>query len=119
MPYIIACDAGPGELPSRASHFIAGRLRRSFEVVHRKNQDGGRARLHEWGAAGRIDGFTLAYLGMQDHRLPAPPADLVPRDNVASYPTNFAAISHANFIALTTRGEQLMRSLLPLYLHQN
>ncbi|MFI5800115.1 patatin-like phospholipase family protein [Streptomyces sp. NPDC051677] len=119
VPYIIACDAGPGELPSKASHFVAGRLRRSFEVVHRKNQDGGRARLHEWGAAGRIDGFTLAYLGMQDHRLPAPPADLVPRDNVASYPTNFAAISRANFIALTTRGEQLMRSLLPLYLHQD
>lgn len=117
VSYIIACDAGPGELPSRAPHFFAGRLRRSFEVVHRKNQDAGRARLHEWGAAGRIDGFTLAYLGMQDHRLPAPPADLVPRERVASYPTNFAAMNRADFTAVTTRGEQLTRALLPLYLN--
>ena len=38
-----------------------------------------RSRLHEWAASGRIDGFALAYLGMKDDRLPAPPADLVPR----------------------------------------
>ncbi|RZU36722.1 NTE family protein [Streptomyces sp. BK022] len=117
VSYIVACDAGPGELPAKAPHFFAGRLRRSFEVVHRKNQDAGRARLHEWGAAGRIDGFTLAYLGMQDHRLPAPPADLVPRERVASYPTNFAAMNRADFTAVTTRGEQLTRALLPLYLN--
>lgn len=116
VPYVIACDAGQGELPSTAPHFIARRVARSFETVHRKNQDAGRARLHEWGAAYRIDGFTLAYLGMKDHRLPAAPADLVPRERVASYPTNFKAMNQVDFTALTTRGEQLMRTLLPFYL---
>ncbi|MFD3937112.1 hypothetical protein ACFWSF_03385 [Streptomyces sp. NPDC058611] len=83
---------------------------------HRKSQDSTRARLHEWASSGRIEGSALAYLGMKDERLPTRPADLVARAEVASYPTNFAAISPTNFDALTTRGEQLMRSILPLYL---
>ncbi|WP_369037828.1 hypothetical protein [Streptomyces adonidis] len=53
---------------------------------------------------------------MMDHRLPAPPADLVPRERDASYATNFKAMDQVDFIALTTRGEQLMRTLLPFYL---
>lgn len=52
---------------------------------------------------------------MKDERLPIRPADLVPRSAVASYPTDFAAMSQTNLEALTTRGEQLMRSVLPLY----
>ncbi|WP_211265844.1 hypothetical protein [Actinacidiphila oryziradicis] len=38
-------------------------MSRSFSTVHRKAQDSARARLHEWAATGRIDGFALAYLG--------------------------------------------------------
>jgi NTE family protein len=53
---------------------------------------------------------------MKDDRLPAPPADLVPRSAVASYPTNFAAMARGDFEAITTRGEQLMRTVLPMYL---
>ncbi|MFC4469314.1 patatin-like phospholipase family protein [Streptomyces xiangluensis] len=116
VPFIIACDAGLGELALKAPHFMAGRLNRSFATVHRKAQDSARSRLHEWAASGRIDGFALAYLGMKDNRLPAPPADLVPRSAVATYPTNFAAMSRTNFEAITTRGEQLMRTVLPMYL---
>ncbi|WP_415940108.1 patatin-like phospholipase family protein [Streptomyces sp. 039-1] len=116
VPFIIACDAGLGELALKAPHFMLGRLNRSFVTVHRKAQDSARARLHEWAASGRIDGFALAYLGMKDDRLPAPPADLVPRSAVASYPTNFAAMNRSDFDAITTRGEQLMRTVLPMYL---
>ncbi|MDF6045553.1 hypothetical protein LRD69_26105 [Streptomyces sp. JH14] len=115
VPFIISCDAGPGELPLKAPHFMLGRMIRSFEVVHRKSQDSSRPRLHEWASSGRIDGFALAYLGMKDERLPTRPADLVSRSTVASYPTNFAAMNQTSFDALTTRGEQLMRSILPLY----
>ncbi|MEU5099076.1 patatin-like phospholipase family protein [Streptomyces sp. NPDC020996] len=116
VPFIIACDAGLGELALKAPHFIAGRLNRSFATVHRKAQDSARSRLHEWAASGRIDGFALAYLGMKDDRLPAPPADLVPRSAVATYPTDFAAMSRTHFDTITTRGEQLMRTVLPMYL---
>ncbi|WP_404200210.1 patatin-like phospholipase family protein [Streptomyces tauricus] len=116
VPFIIACDAGLGELALKATHFMPGRLSRSFVTVHRKAQDSARARLHEWAASGRINGFALAYLGMKDDRLPAPPADLVPRSAVAAYPTNFAAMARSDFEAITTRGEQLMRTVLPMYL---
>ncbi|MFJ3800007.1 hypothetical protein ACIPSJ_27460 [Streptomyces sp. NPDC090088] len=75
--------------------------------------------MHEWAASGCIDGFALAYLGMKDHRLPAPPADSVPRSAVATYPTNFAAMTRTHFGAITTRGEQLMRSVLPMYLRSS
>ncbi|MGV9843420.1 patatin-like phospholipase family protein [Streptomyces fungicidicus] len=119
VPFIIACDAGVGELPLQTPHFMTGRLSRSFVTVHRKAQDSARSRLHEWAASGRIDGFALAYLGMKDHRLPAPPADLVPRSAVATYPTNFRAMNRTHFEAITTRGEQLMRTVLPMYLRSS
>ncbi|MEU8787091.1 hypothetical protein [Streptomyces sp. NPDC048637] len=56
---------------------------------------------------------------MKDDRLPAPPADLVPRSAVATYPTNFAAMTRTHFEAITTRGEQLMRTVLPMYLRHS
>jgi NTE family protein len=115
LRYIISCDAGRGKLPASSPHFWPGRLSRSFEITHTKAQDGARTRLHEWAEAGRIDGFILAYLGMRDERLPNPVADLVPRQRVATFGTNFAAMSADNIQALTTRGEQLIRTLPPHY----
>ncbi len=114
-PYIIACDAGRGELRPAAPHFLPWRAARAFDVVHRRAQDAGRTRLHEWAAAGRIRGFVMAYLGMRDDRLPVPVADLIPRQAVADYGTNFSAMRQRDLDNLATRGEQLMRSLLPAY----
>jgi NTE family protein len=51
---------------------------------------------------------------MKDDRLP--PAALVPRSAVAAYPTTFAAMARSDFEAITPRGEQLMRTVLPMYL---
>ncbi|MGP3750101.1 hypothetical protein [Streptomyces sp. IBSNAI001] len=81
---------------------MPGRLSRPFATVHRKAQDSARARLHEWAASGRIAGFALAYPEMKDDRLPAPP-------------TNFAAMARSDFETITIRGEQLMRTVLPMY----
>ena len=115
VDYIVSCDAGRGELQRRAPRFLPGRLSRSFDVVHRRAQDNGRARLHEWAATGRIRGFVMAYLGMRDDRLPIPLADLVPRETVARFGTNFAGMSNESIELLASRGEQLVRSLLPAY----
>ena len=52
---------------------------------------------------------------MRDDRLPIPIADLVPREAVADYPTDFRAMSREALNALSTRGEQLVRALLPHY----
>ena len=115
VDYIIACDAGRGRLPLASGHFAGARLQRSFEIVHRRAQDASRGRLHEAAAAGLIDGFIHAYLGMPDERLPIPVCDLVPADRVRNYPTNFRAISESDLHALSLRGEQLTSSLLSHY----
>ncbi|WP_284741091.1 patatin-like phospholipase family protein [Amycolatopsis sp. RTGN1] len=115
VPYIVCCDAGRGQMVKRSPHFLPARAKRAFEVVHRKAQDAARSRLHEWAANGQIQGFVMAYLGMNDSRLPMPIADLVPRADVADYGTNFSAMSATNVDRLARRGEQLVRALLPYY----
>jgi NTE family protein len=113
--YVVACDAGRGPLVPALPHLWPHRVARSFDVVHRRAQDAGRARLHHAAEAGQLDGFVLAYLGMRDERLPAPLADLVHRDQVAGFPTDFKAMAQADLDLLALRGEQLVRTLLPTY----
>jgi predicted acylesterase/phospholipase RssA len=115
LDYLIAVDAGPGRTAPRAPNFMLGRLKRSFEVAHTRNQDGSRARVHELAAAGNVKGFVYSYLGMRDSRLPIPIADLVERHQVAAYPTNFARMAPADIEAIATRGEQLTRGLIEFY----
>jgi NTE family protein len=116
--HVVACDAGRGPLAPVMPHLWPQRLARSFDVVHRRAQDAGRARLHQAAEAGQLDGFVLAYLGMRDERLPVPLADLIPRHQVAGYPTDFKAMTSADLNLLTLRGEQLVRTLLPTYCPQ-
>ena len=115
--YIISCDAGRGLMDDEyIPYFLPSRLRRSFEAVFRKVQDATRGRLHQYAASGEIDGFILPYLGQQDSRLPIAPADLVPREAVVDYPTNFSPMSEEQIELLARRGEQLTRLLIDLYL---
>lgn len=115
IDYIIACDAGRGKLPPVAGHFAGTRLRRSFDIVHRRAQDTARARLHAATAAGRLQGVVHAYLGMPDERVPVPMADLIPVTAVRHYRTDFKAMTAADMQMITTRGEQLTRVLLAHY----
>ncbi|GAA1370415.1 patatin-like phospholipase family protein [Catellatospora chokoriensis] len=115
VKYIVACDAGVGDPKPHIAQFWPARMKRSFEITHRRAQDGGRAHLHQTRAAGHIDGFVHAYLGMADRRLPVPVRDLVAQPHVATYPTNFASMSQENLRLISTRGEQLIRTLLPHY----
>jgi len=62
-----------------------------------------------------VKGFVYSYLGMRDSRLPIPIADLVERQLVAAYPTNFARMAPTDFEAIATRGEQLTRALIDFY----
>jgi len=65
--------------------------------------------------SGAIKAFILPYLGQQDSRLPYIPADLVKREQVVNYPTNFAAMSPDDLNLITKRGEQLTRLLISTY----
>ena len=116
VDYIIACDAGRGLLDPVTPYGWLPRVQRSFETTFRKLQDGGRGRLHDLRASGRLRGFVMPYLGQQDQALPAAPADLVPREEVADYPTDFRAMSADALDTLATRGEQLTVTLLDAYL---
>jgi NTE family protein len=84
---------------------------RSFQIAYERAQDGSRARLNQYAEEGAVSGFVHAYLGTRDKRLPLPVADLVPREAVAGYPTDFAPMTPDNLRLLATRGEQLTRTL--------
>ena len=115
--YIISCDAGRGLFDDEPiTYWWPSRVIRATESVFRKAQDRVRSQLFESEATGAIEGFVLSYLGTADNRLPAPPPDLVRRDEVASYPTNFSPMRQEDLDRLTLRGEQLTRLLITRYL---
>ena len=115
LDYVVAVNAGPGRTAPRAPNFMLGRLKRSFEIAHNRNQDRSRARVHELASAGLVEGVVYSYLGMRDERLPVPVAGLVPREAVAAYPTNFAIMTAGNLHMISTRAEQLTRTLIDHY----
>jgi NTE family protein len=113
VDYVITCDAGHGVLDADTwPMWWTGRTRRSFETVYRKVQDAGKGDLFKWRESQKLSGFVMPYLGMNDHALPHRPPDLVTRDQVRGYPTNFSAMSPEHLRLLSTRGEQLTRLLL-------
>lgn len=115
LDYVIAIDAGRGRTRKRTGNTTLHRLTRSFDITYAKTQDGGRAQLHAAARHGQLRGFVHTYLATQDQNLPRPVADLVGRDEVIGYPTNFAAMRADDLRRLTTRGEQLTRSLVSYY----
>ena len=115
LPYLIAVDAGAGRTMSKAPNFMYGRMKRTLEIAHTRAQDGTRARLHEAREAGTLQGQVFAYLGMRDDKLPVPVADLVPRERVFRYKTNFRRVKPHDLHAIAMRGEQLTRVLLDHY----
>jgi predicted acylesterase/phospholipase RssA len=112
VDYVIACDAGRGQLAEKLPFHMVSRLNRSFEASFRKLQDAARSTLHDDDRHAELKGFVMPYLGQQDERLPWAPPDLVRRKDVADYPTNFAAMTPDALARLTTRGEQLTRVLI-------
>jgi NTE family protein len=85
-------------------------------MVHRLVGNGAMHELHQHKAENRIKGFILPYLGQQDDALPSPPADLVPRETVMDYPTDFNAMPEKSLNALSTRGRQLTELLARKYI---
>ena len=117
--YIISCDADPGEASGEdIPNGAISRVKRSFEVIHKRVQDSTMHRLHLLKQMGLIKGFALPYLGQQDGQLPWKPATLIPREEVVQYPTNFAPMSDEWIKKLSDRGEQLTRLLVPYYLKE-
>ena len=114
--YIICCDAGQGLFgDSVHPYHWASRMQRSFETVYRKAHDSIRQRLHGCVDSGKLKGFVLSYLGQMDRALLLIPPDLVRREEVYKYPTDFSPMSDRDIELLTARGEQLTRLLISRY----
>ena len=114
--YIISCDAGAGIFDTKSTpYWWPSRVIRSTQAIFRKAQDGVRSRLFHFQSSGQIKGFVLSYLGTQDKALPHQPPDLVPRDKVFDYPTDFAAMSQEDIDRIALRGEQITRMLISWY----
>ena len=90
-------------------------MMRSFDSIYRKFQDSGYKHLHQLDVSGQIKGFILAYLGQLDSRLPYIPPDLIRRELVYDYPTNFSQMNQKDIDLLVKRGEQLTRLLISHY----
>lgn len=115
--HIISLSAGPGQFPiGGKTVWFTGRLARAFDAVHRKSQDAAFRRLHDYAASGALKGFALIYLGQNDASLPVEPPDLIRREAVRDYPTDFAAMTIRDIELLTGRGEQLTRLLVSRYM---
>ena len=115
--HIISLNAGPGQVSGDTSPFWwLSRVRQSFETVHRKVQDSAYSRLHRYVKSGELKGFGMVYLGQIDGRLPYQPDNLVPREAVRDYPTNFASMAQNDLDKLALRGEQLTHIIVDRYL---
>jgi len=119
VDYIISCDAGHGLLDgSSMPYWFGSRIKQAFLSTYQRTQAASRQNLHELQESGKLCGFILCYLGMDDARLPWRPANLVPRNSVNKYPTDFAAMRESDITLLADRGEQLMRVLVTHYLKE-
>lgn len=116
VDFIIACDAGLGIPPgTRRSYFWGSRMLATILTIHRRTQSMSQSLLHRMAASGEIQGFLLPYLGMIDDRLPARSEDLVSREQVVDYPTNFNPMSELHVKQLSQRGEQITAALIDHY----
>jgi NTE family protein len=109
---IICCRAGYGLRHDPPSQFLISRLASTFACMHDRTQNAAVNRLFDLQASGRLQGFILPYLGQDDSRLKHPPPDLVTREDVYAYPTDFSAMSREWIDRLSRRGEQLTKALL-------
>lgn len=116
VDFIIACDAGQGMASgARRPTFWMSRMLATVITIHRRTQTLTQNMLHRMAASGEIQGFLMPYLGQQDKALPIRPTDLITRDQVFDYPTNFNPMSKENIGKLSKRGEQLTRCLVDAY----
>lgn len=117
---LVCCVASPGRWSGDRIPFgWASRMRATVEVALRRGDDQAMKHLHQLRRSEHLDALVLPYLGGSDENLECAvgrlPDDFVSREQVASYPTDFAAMTDATIERLSRRGEQLTSLLLAKY----
>lgn len=117
--HIIACDAGRAvPLIRQMPLGYLRRVARSFEIVHRRSQTAVLHHLFGLKRFGAINTFSLSYLGQKDDRILVSVPNLITRDEVVGYPTDFSAMSFEWLDKLALRGEQLTSINVQTYMKQ-
>lgn len=114
-PNLICCSAGYGLRADDHPSYWVGRMMQSFYTTFDRAQNAAIHQMHALKTTNKVEVLIFPYLGMQDKNLPNKPADLVPREQVHEYPTDFFGMSNENIRLIGLRGEQLMNQLLDLY----
>lgn len=109
---IIACRAGYGLRLSDPTVTLLGRMTASFYTALDRSQNAALKRLYDLKDAGKLQAIVLPYLGQADNRLACAPLDLVKREEVDAYPTNFSAMTEEWIDRLSKRGEQVTLAVL-------
>ena len=116
VDYIISCDAGIGQaVGSDRPYSWASRMLSTISTIHRRTSVLSYGMLHQLTESGKLKGFLLPYLGQQDSSLPYFPDDLIKREHVMNYPTDFSKMSDHDLHLLSLRGEQLTKLLIEHY----
>ncbi len=109
---IICSRAGYNHRPNTPNQSLLARITSAFICVHTRAQHTSMNRLFDLKKAGSLGGFLLPYLGQDDSRLRFPPVNLVTRDEIDGYPTNFCAMTEKWVNKLSLRGYQLTKALV-------
>ena len=109
---IIACRAGYGLRLGAPTVTLTGRMTASFFTTLDRAENAALKRLFDLRGAGKLQAIVLPYLGQSDARLTYAPPDLVKREEVDAYPTNFSSMSEMWIDRLSTRGEQVTIAVL-------
>jgi NTE family protein len=112
---IICCSAGYGLRQDPPTQFVVSRMLSVFSAIFDRAQNASMHRLHEARQSGQIKRFILPYLGQIDASLPNAPTDLVRREEVHAYPTDFNSMPEEWIDRLSLRGEQLTLCLARAY----
>lgn len=114
-PNLICCSAGYGLRADDHPAYWISRMMQSFYTTFDRAQNAAINQMHALKANGKVDVLIFPYLGMRDQNLPEKPADLISREQVHAYPTDFFGMSDENIRLIGRRGEQLTHHLLDLY----
>jgi len=109
---IICCRAGYGLRHDPPSQFMIARIKSSFASIFDRAQNAATKRLFDFKGRGQLAAVVMPYLGQDDSRLKFRPDDLIRREDVYAYPTDFSAMSADWIDRLSRRGEQLTRALV-------
>ncbi|MBK8945357.1 MAG: patatin-like phospholipase family protein [Ignavibacteriae bacterium] len=114
--FIICCNAGHGQFRKNCKpSWWATRMTRAFSTVFKNVLHLYTDKLFIYKETKKIYGFVNAYLGQIDGKLEPHIKDLIPREIVIDYPTDFAKMPKEEMGKIILRGYQLTTGLLKYY----